>query len=154
MSAIGVSAVCQRVRSQVSLRLDDELSQLEGRMLDVHLGRCAQCRAYAADVTTFTRDLRAAPLEILARPAFVERGRRGLSSGCKVESPLAAAAVVAIVAIGVAAQVASSGQSDTPLPNVQGTVTRFPTQAELDRELAILESLPVRRTASIGSQPL
>jgi len=154
MSAIGVSPICQRVRSQVSLRLDNEISQLEGRMLDAHLGRCAQCGAYAADLTTFTRDLRAAPLEILARPAFVERGRRWAHVRLQGGIAASAAAVVAIVAIGVAAQVASSGQSDTPLPNLERTVTRFPTQAELDRELAILASLSVRRTASIGSLPL
>jgi predicted anti-sigma-YlaC factor YlaD len=154
MSAIGVSPVCQRVRSQVSLRLDNEISHLEGRMLDVHLGRCAQCRAYAADLTTFTRDLRAAPLEILARPVFVERGRRWSVVRLQGRVAASAAAVVAIVAIGVAAQVASSGQSETQLSNLERTVTRYPTQAELDRELAIFESLPTRRTASTGSTPL
>ena len=55
-------------------------------MLELHLGRCAQCREYAADVTRFTDELRSAPLEILARPAFVERGRRGMAlPGCREE---------------------------------------------------------------------
>ena len=79
MSAIGAPSVCRRVRAQVSLRLDSELSQLETRMLEVHLGRCASCSEYAADVERFTADLRSAPLEPLVRPAFVERGRRRLA---------------------------------------------------------------------------
>ena len=79
MSAIGALSVCRSVRAQVSLRLDSELSQLETRMLEVHLGRCASCSEYAADVERFTADLRSAPLEPLVRPAFVERGRRRLA---------------------------------------------------------------------------
>lgn len=151
MSAIGAPSVCQRVREQVSLRLDNELSQLEGRMLDVHLGRCAQCREYAADVERFTAELRSAPLETLARPAFVERGRRRLAHARLQGGAIAAA--IAIVAIGVA-QVTSSRQGDPQLRNFDRTVTRFPTQAELDRELAIFESLSTRRTAPAGSSPL
>jgi anti-sigma factor RsiW len=145
MSAIGTSPACQRVRSQVSLRLDGELSQLEDRMLRVHLERCPRCSAYAADLETFTAELRSAPLETLRRPVVVERSRR--LSAAWLQSGVAAA--LAIVAIGVAAQVASR-DSEPPLP----AVTRYPTQAELDRELAILEELPVRRTASTGSTPL
>jgi len=150
MSAIGAPAVCQRVRAQVSLRLDSELSQLEDRMLELHLGRCAQCREYAADVARFTDELRSAPLEILAHPAFVERGRRGMALARLQGRAVAAAAAVAMVAIGVASQVASSRGSEAPLP----AVTQFPTQAELDRELAILHGLPLRRTTSFGSTPL
>jgi predicted anti-sigma-YlaC factor YlaD len=151
MSAIAASAVCQRVRAQVSLRLDDELSQLEGRMVDAHLVRCANCRAYAADLTMFTDEMRSAPLETLERPVVVERRRR--LALARVQGGVAAA--IAIVAIGVTGQqIASSGKSDAHLPTSAGTITRFPTQAELDRELAILEKLPTRRTASMGSTTL
>lgn len=116
-------------------------------MLDVHLGRCADCREYAADVERFTATLRAAPLETLACPAFVERGRRRLAH-VRLQGGAAAAAMV-MVAIGVA-QVMSSRQSDSQFQNVGRTITQFPTQAELDRELAIFESLSTRRTAAAG----
>ena len=153
MSAIGTQSVCRRVRAQVSLRLDSELSQLETRMLDAHLGRCAHCREYAVDVDRFTAELRAAPLETLSRPAFVERGRRRLALGRLQGGAAAAAAAVALVAVGVAAQIASPRQGDAQLQNL-GTITHFPTQADLDRELAIFESLHSRRIASLRSTPL
>ena len=121
--------------SQVSLRLDDELSQLEIRMLDAHLERCASCHAYAEDLATFTREMRTAPLETLERPVVVERRRRLASA--HLQSGVAAA--VAIVALGVDGQVASSWRSDAPQHVSHGTITRYPTQAELDRELAILD---------------
>ena len=34
---------CDRARAWVSLRLDDEISELEERLLEAHLGRCAAC---------------------------------------------------------------------------------------------------------------
>ena len=47
MSAAYPQTVCSRVREQVSLELDGELSQLEQRMLGAHLERCGGCAAYA-----------------------------------------------------------------------------------------------------------
>ena len=64
------------MRAQVSLRLDGELSQLELRMLDAHLARCAECREYDADVTRITTELRAAPLERMEIPVVIRRPRR------------------------------------------------------------------------------
>ena len=147
MSPTGTSVVCQRVRAQVSLRLDDELSQLELRMLDAHLERCAHCSAYAADVTEFTLELRSAPLETLDRPIAVKRPRRLALARLQV----GVAAMLAIATVGVAAQVTQSGQRDTSLSGT--SVTRFPTRAEFDRELAILESqsLPARTTVPLSA---
>ena len=54
---------CDRARAWVSLRLDGELSELEGFMLESHLARCEACRAFAADTVGFTTALRTAPLE-------------------------------------------------------------------------------------------
>ena len=84
LSSLGNMAVspvphnCEGVRAQVSLRLDAELSQLELRMLEAHLGRCADCREFEAAVAEFTTELRAAPLEPLARAVVIPR-RRGFS---------------------------------------------------------------------------
>ncbi len=120
-------------------------------MLDAHLVRCAGCDAYAADLIAFTHELRSAPLETLERPAVIRHPRR--IAMARFSGAVAAAAAV-IAAIGLTGQLTSSGRSDARLSNFNGTVTRFPTQAELDRELAILERLPARRTSSIGSAVL
>ena len=146
MSAIGTSVVCQRVRAQVSLQLDGELSQLERRMLDAHLGRCAVCRGYAADLAAFTNELRSAPLETLEHPVIIRRPRRLALARMQA----GVAAVIAVAAIGVATQVTQSGRGDATLSRFDRTVTRFPTRAEVDRELAILEGLPTRT----GSVPM
>ena len=76
MNAVGASVACDRFREQASLSLDGELSQLERRMLDAHLARCPSCSAFAVEVTAFTEDLRAAPLERPRRPIVVQRPRR------------------------------------------------------------------------------
>lgn len=46
MNAAG-GELCARTRFWVSLRIDGELSQLEGALLDAHLGRCPECREFA-----------------------------------------------------------------------------------------------------------
>jgi predicted anti-sigma-YlaC factor YlaD len=47
MNAAG-GQLCARARFWVSLRIDGELSQLEGALLDAHLVRCPDCREFAA----------------------------------------------------------------------------------------------------------
>ena len=75
MSAAYLHTVCARVREQVSLELDGELSQLEHRMLATHLERCARCAAYAADVRDVTARIRNAPYAVMQRPIVVRRRR-------------------------------------------------------------------------------
>ena len=75
MSAVYPLSVCARVREQVSLELDDELSQLERRMLTAHLERCAACATYADDVRDLTERMRSAPLHTMRRPVVVRRQR-------------------------------------------------------------------------------
>src|SRR5262245_36463138 len=70
------SQVCERIRSQVSLGLDAELSRLEGLMVARHLDVCADCRAFHDGVVTFTEAMRAAPLEVPQRPVTLPRPRR------------------------------------------------------------------------------
>ena len=99
---MGVSAgstplQCERVRAQVSLRLDGELSQLEQRMVTAHLGRCADCRAFEESIVSFTTALRAAPLEQLSRPVVVRRSRRISLLGA--HAGIAATLVIALVGL-------------------------------------------------------
>jgi anti-sigma factor RsiW len=66
--------LCERACFWLSLRLDDELSELEGALLDDHLARCAGCHAVAAGFGASTRALRSATLERIA-PAAVDLPR-------------------------------------------------------------------------------
>jgi predicted anti-sigma-YlaC factor YlaD len=142
--ALSGSVTCTRVREQVSLRLDGELSELEQRMLDSHLTRCQQCRAYSTNVVEFTSALREAPAVPLLRPVIVSRARR--ISIARLQFGVAAA--LALAALGLGTQLSSS-RSGTEF---SGAITRYPTQSELDRELAILGNLPNRdRPVSAGA---
>jgi anti-sigma factor RsiW len=134
MSTVRPSVICDRVRSQISLELDDELSQLERAMVSAHLGRCDECRAYRDEVTAFTGALRAAPLEPMESPIVLRRTRHGI--GARLQA--GAAAAVALVAVGVASQIASQPPSQG-LPPI--SEIRYPSQRAIERELAILESV-------------
>jgi predicted anti-sigma-YlaC factor YlaD len=142
VSALPSSSSCQRVREQVSLLLDDELSQLERRMLDAHLRRCADCSAYADDVVTFTDQIRYAPMEMPSRQIVVQRRRRMPA----MRLHAAAAAALAFAALGLGSQLAAGPSSE--LSGFR-PVTQFPTQAELQREVAILKYLPLRGSRSV-----
>ena len=126
--------VCDRVRSQVAAELDGELSQLERAMLAAHLARCAACRAYEADVRSYTDALRAAPLERMETPVAVRRARR---PGVVRFPAAAAAAAVALVAVGVATNDDGSRERSRVALGVE--IVTFPTQAELQRELTLIQ---------------
>src|SRR5947208_15888944 len=73
------SFLCERGREWISLRLDGELSELAQKMLDSHLARCPECRAFEEQVAGLALQLRAAPLEQLERPIeIVPRRQRML----------------------------------------------------------------------------
>ena len=109
VSAVPSPSSCQRVREQVSLLLDDELSQLERRMLGAHLRRCADCSAYADEVTTFTDQIRYAPMETLTRQIVVQRRRR-IPAAMRLQAGVAAA--LAFAALGLGSQLASGPSSE------------------------------------------
>jgi predicted anti-sigma-YlaC factor YlaD len=74
-----LGTVCDRVRAQVSLELDCELSQFERAMIRVHLARCGDCRSFAAAVRAFTVGLRAAPAEWPSGPISVPLSTKRLT---------------------------------------------------------------------------
>lgn len=100
---------CERCREWVSLDLDAELTEFEGTALRRHLSRCADCRAFAADVRSTTALLRSArleelPVEVPALPArrggdIVARGRA--AQRALVGAAAAAAAVAAVFGSGL-----------------------------------------------------
>ena len=127
MSVVHRSLVCDRVRAQVSLGLDGELSQLETRMIAAHLARCADCAAFEEDVRTFTSELRAAPMEQLENPIEIVRSpRRALP---RVQIGVAAAFAVAL--LGAMTQLVTP-ESDRAFASPQ----QYATNTQLSREVA------------------
>jgi predicted anti-sigma-YlaC factor YlaD len=86
---------CDYARQAVSLRLDGELSAFELVLLEGHLGKCADCRAFAAEVAPITEVVRATALEPVERPFELPRRRTG-ATRTRVLSAAAAAAVVVV----------------------------------------------------------
>jgi len=140
VSAIRPSVVCERVREQVSLELDGELSQLERKMVATHLERCADCRAFEETINTFTEELRAAPLELLQRAVVVRRSRRISLTGARV----GVAATLAIAAFGLASQLGQSSQPTASLPSTTGT-DLIEASWTPERELAQIDAALERR---------
>jgi anti-sigma factor RsiW len=142
MSAVYPQVVCTRVREQVSLELDGELSQLEQRMLAAHLERCSECAVYAADVRHLTERIRSAPLHTMRRPVVVRRQR----SLAATRLQIGAAAALALAALGLGTELAVA--PDAP----QGSLARFegrpnlsPPRSVYEREQAILRVVKVGR---------
>jgi anti-sigma factor RsiW len=135
MSVAYPQTVCSRVREQVSLQLDDELSQLEQRMLGTHLERCPRCAAYAADVRDITDRIRSAPHAVMARPVVVRRHRR-LST---VRLQVGVAAAFALAALGLGTQLAVSAESQSgSFARFEGQPNLSPPEGVLEQEQAIL----------------
>jgi anti-sigma factor RsiW len=126
MSVVPRSVVCDRVRAQISLGLDGELSQLESRMMAAHLARCSDCATFEADVVRVTESLRSAPLEPLRHPIVIRRPRR--ISVARLQVGVAAA--LAVVVLGGITQIATN----EPEPAF-ATPARFDTSRQLIREV-------------------
>ena len=95
MASTAFSPACERARTQLSARFDDELNELENAELRRHLAVCAPCAAYEEEVGAFSGMLRTAPLEEPEFPIFVPQTRRIFAARIQVSA--AAAAVVATV---------------------------------------------------------
>ena len=124
---------CERARQWASLRLDGELSALEGRLLERHLGACESCRSFDAVMRSSTSLVRAAPLELPTRR--FERPRRPL-----VRFPLARrrTALVAAAALALGAFAGSLlERPSTPAPTLEA-----PQVSLLTRDVQQLQELP------------
>ena len=141
MSVAYPQTVCSRVREQVSLELDGELSQLEQRMLGAHLERCARCAAYAADVRDATERIRNAPRAVMQRPVVVRR-RRPLTT---VRLQVGVAAAFALAALGLGTQLAST-EPQGSLARYEGQPALNPPRSVYEQEQAILRVVRAGRT--------
>jgi predicted anti-sigma-YlaC factor YlaD len=115
-----LSPVCERVRGQISLDLDGELSQLEQAMVARHLERCAECGAFRDELTAFTAALREAPLETPERPILLPPLRRARFEAVRdaaLRVGAAAAGVALIVGLGLGERnIAGSGSRASARP--------------------------------------
>ena len=120
------SQLCARARFWASLRLDGELSELEGALLDAHLARCADCSAAAQDFGAFTEDLRARRLEPVAPVVF--------HAGRSPRRVFVGAAIAAVVAAGVLLGGFVRGQvshNALPTPHTVAVVASLDTPDQL-----------------------
>ena len=107
---------CERACTWAALAPDNELSELERRLLAAHVSRCGPCSRFAAQVAAVAAALRAAAPQKLRRPVSIPAWRRRT-----VQARLRAAgavAAVAVMALGIA--------SRAPLPTGE-TQTFRPT---------------------------
>jgi predicted anti-sigma-YlaC factor YlaD len=106
---------CERARAWISLRLDEEISELEEALLVTHLGRCAACREFEASVRGAVVALRAQPLEQIDHPVIVSGRRRlPLRRGAVASVAAVAAAVVGVTTV-LGVQGAKNPSTQTPI---------------------------------------
>jgi predicted anti-sigma-YlaC factor YlaD len=91
--------LCDRTREWAALELDGELSEFERALMQAHLDRCAECRAFSTDVVEITARLRSAPLEPLPQPVTLP-DRRRVASFRHLQVAAAAAVVLAAAGLG------------------------------------------------------
>jgi predicted anti-sigma-YlaC factor YlaD len=104
--------LCDRARFWASLRLDGELSELEGALLDAHLARCEGCRAVADGFGATTSALRSAPLRRVAPVAVaLQRSPRRLLAGMAVAVVLIAGVVAGGLVRGEASHSSSAAHA-------------------------------------------
>lgn len=134
--------LCSRARFWVSLRVDDELSELEGALLDAHLARCGDCREFARCATASTTAIRAVSY-ISHAPVVLDlpRSPRRVLAGASVAALVAAAAVAGML--------------------VRGTVTPGSSSPSVERSIAVVASVEtpdqlrrLRRTTLLNQRRL
>jgi predicted anti-sigma-YlaC factor YlaD len=143
---------CDRARAGVSLRLDDEISELENALLDAHLKRCAACSEFEDSVRGAVLLLRAQPFE------QVEQVEHPISiAGLRKRSfrpgVVARVAAVAVAAVGVTAVL---GTQAAKTPRAHTTPPRIPAAVVTsdDRDFEQLRALRVMQLggrAPVGS---
>ena len=136
---------CDRARAWVSLRLDDEISELENALLDGHLKRCAACREFEDSIRGAVLLLRAQPLEQVQHPISIAGlRRRHFRPGV-----VARVAAVAVAAVGVTAvlgtQAAKTPRAHTTPPRIPAVVVTSD-----DRDFEQLRAL---RVMQLGGRP-
>jgi predicted anti-sigma-YlaC factor YlaD len=134
---------CDRARGWVSLRLDEEISELEEALLESHLRCCAACRDFEATVRGAVLALRARPLERMEQPiAIAGRRRANFRPGAVARVAAVMAAVVGVTTV-LTTQAAKGPNSSVPAQNPVASVTD-------DQDMKQLRTL---RVIQLGGRP-
>ena len=123
---------CERARQWSSLRLDGELSELEGALLEKHLETCGSCVSFAERLTATAISLRTTPLEP-PRVRFQVPQRKTVRF--PASRRLAVAAIAAALALGSLVGSLLHRPAATPAP--QG-----PQISLLTRDVTQLRQIP------------
>jgi ferric-dicitrate binding protein FerR (iron transport regulator) len=134
---------CERARAWVSLRLDEEISELEDALLEAHLRRCASCRKFEESVRSMVVVLRSQPLEEIDHPVVVSGRRRLPMRPGAVAS--AAAALAAVVGVATVLSTQPTKRPPTPAP--------APTPAADVRDDQDIKQLRALRVLQLGGRP-
>jgi predicted anti-sigma-YlaC factor YlaD len=143
--------LCARARFWASLRIDGELSELEGALLDAHLARCDGCRTVAEGFGGAAQLLRATP------PARVDPVAVHVS-----QSPrrlFATIAVAALLLVGVVAGSLVRGQVShqaAPAPRAVAVVatSETPDQLRRLRRTTLLNTNTRKVPRDVGAEPV
>jgi predicted anti-sigma-YlaC factor YlaD len=137
--------LCARARFWASLRVDGELSELEGALLDAHLGRCGECRDVAVGFESSTELLRSAHQERVAPVALdVRRSPRRLLTSVAV----AALLLVGVVAGSLVRAEVSTDASSAPRLVAVVASSETPDQLRRLRRTTLLNSRRLPRDIS------
>jgi len=107
------SARCERTRAWAALLPDGELSLLEQRLLDAHLGHCAACCGFAERVAEIAAELREAAAQRPSRRVLLPAAAIRRSAYVRVRS-VASLAAVGAMAVGIAAQAPVPNERERP----------------------------------------
>jgi len=135
---------CDRARAWLSLRLDEEISELEERLLDAHLARCASCREFEAGVRGAVAALRAQPLERIDHAVVV--------SGCR-RFPVRRGALASVAAVAAAVVGASTVLSTSALKGPSSTHSPSPLPAVVAPDDQDIKQLRALRVIQLGGRP-
>ena len=141
-------ADCARACQQLSLRLDSELSEFEFVLLEAHLRRCDECRAFGQSITGLTETLRSGPVEQPSLSFQPPRSRTRLDTvftgALRAGSAAAVLAVVALSGL-IALNGSTSAVPGAELAKVRGVLELHERQLEQLDGLALAATPQVPR---------
>jgi anti-sigma factor RsiW len=149
----------------VSLSLDGELSELERRLLETHIGRCTSCHEFAAELSGLVQGMRSTPLDPVPAGARASTAgwRRRTTAPVRVAGRAAAVAAAAAAGLAMfslgAESVSPAGpeRATTPIVVDAGSMSDTMTEIEQFRDVRRAQLLSVDTNdgeAHSGTQPL
>jgi Putative zinc-finger len=122
--------LCARARFWVSLRVDDELSELEAALLDAHLSRCGDCCEFALGAAASAAAIRAAAY-VGHTPLVLDlpRAPHRFVAGAGIAALVAAAAIAG----GLVRSTSSPGSTTTSAGVAVAVVSSVDTPDQLRR---------------------